>query len=302
MVSVIINCFNGERYLWETLASVCNQTYKDYEIIFWDNCSDDKTPEIAKKFPVRYFRGNSFVPLGQARNLALSKCRGDYIAFMDSDDLWRCDKLEKQVKIFETHSDVGIVLSGFEILNMLKGTKQVALKRSDMVYEFEKFVCNYINFALSTFIIKKDILNKLNVMFDDKLKYTEEYDFFMRACYYTKAYYINDCLATWRYHGGNWTVKLKDELPNEYLINLDNLRAMIDNLDEKYPSVAQRQIFLYHYTKTKSLLSFGKNKDARRLIRPHIFKDLRSFVFWVLTYVPAPISMKIYEKFYSNRS
>ena len=74
-VSVIMNCLNGEQYLREALDSVVAQTYPDWEIVFWDNASQDTSAAIAKSYGgrVRYFRGETTVPLGAARNLAIAE-------------------------------------------------------------------------------------------------------------------------------------------------------------------------------------------------------------------------------------
>ena len=98
-VSIIINCFNGERYLAEAMDSVFCQTYEDWEIIFWDNASTDNCAEIAKSYGerIRYFKSSSIYPLGKARNLAIENARGDFMAFLDCDDLWFPQKLEKQM-------------------------------------------------------------------------------------------------------------------------------------------------------------------------------------------------------------
>lgn len=67
------------------------QTFGDFEVIFWDNGSTDDSPAIAQSYgpKLRYFRGKTTVPLGAARNLALMRARGRYLAFLDCDDLWR---------------------------------------------------------------------------------------------------------------------------------------------------------------------------------------------------------------------
>ena len=101
LVSVIMNCYNGEKYLREAIDSVYSQTYKDWEIIFWDNASTDRSAEIAKSYnsKLKYFRGEKTIPLGAARNKALEKCSGDYVAFLDCDDLWMEDRLKKQMEL-----------------------------------------------------------------------------------------------------------------------------------------------------------------------------------------------------------
>src|SRR5579871_5540987 len=89
-VSVIMNCYNGERFVKQAIDSVYSQTFTNWEIIFWDNASTDRTAEIAGSYDnrLRYFRGEVNVPLGQARRLAMARARGEWLAFVDHDD--RC--------------------------------------------------------------------------------------------------------------------------------------------------------------------------------------------------------------------
>ena len=82
MVSVIMNCLNGDRYLSEAIESVYAQTYPNWEIVFWDNASIDDSSKIAKSYGdrVRYFRNDTTYRLGKVRNLAVSQAQGEYIA------------------------------------------------------------------------------------------------------------------------------------------------------------------------------------------------------------------------------
>ena len=116
LVSVIINCFNGEKYLREALDSVVTQTYKNWEIIFWDNQSTDKSAEIFKSYKdsrLKYYCASSHADiLYEARNYALKKTNGDFIAFLDVDDWWLPNKLEKQIPLF-SDPEVGVVYGNF---------------------------------------------------------------------------------------------------------------------------------------------------------------------------------------------
>ena len=99
LVSIIMNCHNGEKYLQKSLNSVFNQTYKNWELIFYDNRSKDKSKEIIlshKDKRVRYFKTKSMLNLYQARNLAVTKARGKYVCFLDTDDWWVKNKLDLQ--------------------------------------------------------------------------------------------------------------------------------------------------------------------------------------------------------------
>jgi len=118
LVSVIMNCYNGEKYLSEAIDSVYVQTYSNWEIVFWDNASIDSSSEIARSYDsrLRYFCSEYTTPLGEARSLAVSEAKGKYIAFLDCDDLWLPDKLRDQVDIFLKDGSLAIVYGYAEIL------------------------------------------------------------------------------------------------------------------------------------------------------------------------------------------
>ena len=104
LVSIILNCKNGEEYLDETLKSIKNQKYKNWELIFFDNNSSDKSYKIYKKnydTRFRYFKSFKNLKLYKARNLALRKCRGNIIAFIDADDLWTKVYLSSRKNFFK---------------------------------------------------------------------------------------------------------------------------------------------------------------------------------------------------------
>lgn len=118
MVSVIMNCYNSEQYLKEAIDSVYLQEYMNWEIIFWDNASTDRSSEIAKSYnnKLKYYKAESTTMLGEARVLAVEKSSGEYLAFLDCDDYWYPNKLEKQMKIFSSEKDIAVVYSRAELL------------------------------------------------------------------------------------------------------------------------------------------------------------------------------------------
>ena len=99
LVSIIMNCYNGEKFLKEAIDSIYAQTYSNWEIIFWDNASTDDSACIAKSYDdrLKYHLAQETTPLGEARDLALKKINGKYISFLDCDDIW----LPKKLKFFE---------------------------------------------------------------------------------------------------------------------------------------------------------------------------------------------------------
>ena len=113
LVSVVINCYNGENFLKDAIDSVYAQTYQNWEIVFWDNASTDNTRAIACSYQekLRYFKAPKLTNVHVARNLALDKCRGAAVAFLDADDIWLPNKLEKQIELFS--EDNKIIYGGY---------------------------------------------------------------------------------------------------------------------------------------------------------------------------------------------
>ena len=86
LVSVIMNCYNGEKYLRESIDSVVAQTYENWELIFWDNHSTDNSAQIVQSYGdsrIYYFCSQTFTPLGEARNLAIKQSNSEFIAILD---------------------------------------------------------------------------------------------------------------------------------------------------------------------------------------------------------------------------
>lgn len=118
LVSVVIATHNQSRYLGYTIESVLGQTYRTIEVIVVDDGSTDATPEIAARFGerIRYVR-QANTERGAARNHGLKLASGEYIAFLDSDDIWLPSKLEKEVRFLERHPEVGLVYSDRDLID-----------------------------------------------------------------------------------------------------------------------------------------------------------------------------------------
>ena len=117
LVSIIINCKNGRSFLKKSISSVILQTYKNWEIIFFDNCSSDSSILIAKSFKdkrIKIFKANKSLKLYDARNQAIKYAKGKYITFLDTDDFWGRRKLTTQIN-FLNKKKIKILLFKFKI-------------------------------------------------------------------------------------------------------------------------------------------------------------------------------------------
>ena len=105
LVTIVMPSFNTSKYIAETLESVISQTYTDWELIIVDDCSTDNTDEIVRPYlnysRIKFFKNKRNICAAECRNRALREAKGKWIAFLDSDDLWLPEKLEKQISFME---------------------------------------------------------------------------------------------------------------------------------------------------------------------------------------------------------
>lgn len=226
-----MNCHNSQRYLREAVQSILSQTHKNWELIFWDNQSTDKSQEIIKSFKdkrIKYFLAEKFTSLGEARNQAIKVSKGDFIAFLDCDDLWLPKKLERQLPLFKD-IDVGIVISNSIFFNN-KNIEKVLYKKNNKPnngYVFKELIESYF-ISLETAIIRKSCLDEMDEWFDKRFEVIEEFDLFVRLSKNKKLAYKDEILAKWRVHNESLTWQRKDLFPKE-------TRLFIKKIYEKIP-------------------------------------------------------------------
>ena len=219
LVSIIINCYNGEKYLKEAILSIKAQTYKNWELIFWDNRSTDNSVKILKSLKIknlRYFLSKKHTSLYAARNLAIKKAKGEYVAFIDVDDLWEKNKLKKQIKLF--NDEKTIVVYGNLWLKNEKNNKRKKFINYDVKggYIYKNLIQKY-NVGILTTLIKKSLLKKSKVNFDNKYDIIGDYDFFIRLSKKYKFQFIKEPVATYRIHERNLSFLKKEKQIKEFL-------------------------------------------------------------------------------------
>jgi len=210
LVSVIINCFNSEKYLVEAIESVINQTYENWEIIFWDNASDDQSPEIVKSFSdkrIRYFRGNETVLIYSARNLAIKECNGELISFLDCDDIWLPDKLEEQVKLYiQGHK---IIYGGYKIIDQNgKETNEIHNYLRD--FNTRDLLLFRKTISIGSVILESNILKES--LFNDNYQLMGDFELWFRLSLKYKFFNSKTIVELSRQHGENVSHTTKQEL------------------------------------------------------------------------------------------
>lgn len=182
-VSVIIPAYNAARYLAETLASALGQTLTDIEVIVVDDGSKDNTAEVVRAFPaVRYVHQQN-AGVSAARNKGAAHARGEFLAFLDSDDLWHPDKLRQQVEALRQHPDS--VFSRTEAVS--DPSRQAAIQNGqrepgaphELIPDFHtSFLVPYL--TTSTVMVRRSAFEQAKG-FDTSLRIAEDVDFYLRV-------------------------------------------------------------------------------------------------------------------------
>jgi glycosyltransferase involved in cell wall biosynthesis len=201
LVSVLMNCFNGEEYLREAIDSVISQTYENWEIIFWDNRSTDKSKEIFDSYKderLKYYCASEHTDLGNGRANAFKYLDGEYIAVLDVDDVWLPKKLEKQVPMF-SDPEVGIVISDTSFFNK---TKERTLYNGSYPPEGRVFRTLLVDYfvSLETLVLRKSFIKKLDYNFDSDFSFVSDFDIVLRVSEISKLSICKEVLAKWRVH------------------------------------------------------------------------------------------------------
>lgn len=227
LLSVVITTYNYAEYLPTAVESVLNQTYKNLEVIIVNDGSTDNTDEVIAPYlkdeRIKYIKQKN-AGQASAKNCGIKNSKGEYIAFLDADDYWRNDKLERQIKLFDRDTEVGVVYSDIAFINqdgIVNNKMHTPPLHSGYVLQ-ELFIDNFVGF--STSVAKKGCFNKVG-LFDEGLAMAIDWDLWLRiACYYKFAC-INEPLLFYRYGHANMSqnsekrIQCSDFVMRRFLLN-----------------------------------------------------------------------------------
>lgn len=208
-VSIIIPTYNRTQYLGKTLSSILQQTFQDFEIIV----VDDGTPNDDNKIlcepieKLKYIKITNTGGPAKPRNIGIQEAKGEYIAFVDDDDLWLPEKLAKQVAILDNNLDFGLVHGCCQVIDedgIIKneiigrpGNPQV--KHGDVSM---RMIGNW-SVMMPTSFVRKKVIDKVG-FFNEKMPPAgEDMEYWARCSFETKFYYIDEPLVLYRIHHSN---------------------------------------------------------------------------------------------------
>lgn len=290
-VSVNLCCYNGERYLAETLDSIGAQTYKDWELVIVDDGSIDSTGAIVKRYldagwPIRYHWQKN-MGLGCARNKCIELSSGRYIALIDQDDLWLPDKLERQVRAMD--DGISALCYG--------GVMKIDGQGKPIGYDIPKKKSGHLFAALlmqfdinvPTAMIRKAALEDANLNFDANVTASEEYCLFMQLAVKTRFIVISDVLAKYRIHDGALTGKSIARWADEREYTLELIKKNNPGIEEQFQAAFREAWARARYYRARYFLFQGKKSQARSEMRKNIFIAGRYFALYLLLHLPRSV-------------
>ena len=273
-----MNCHNGERFLKQSIESVLNQTYTNFEIIFFDNQSNDDSVKIFNRFNdtrLKYFKSDNFLELSEARIEAWKFIKGEFIAILDTDDIAMPNRFSKQIDYFLSDNNVAVIGGNCQIIN----------DKNKILYET---VLNYSNRQLTHMLDYSFPFNNASLMFRKKYvdevggypkKYTMINDYVLTHKL-SKKYLVmnlNDIISKIRVHKNSLTNKKK-------IINLiEQYRFLLEILSvgNKKKISINNKIYISRYY-IKLLMTYCVRFQLKELI--NLLRELKFYklFFWLI--------------------
>lgn len=285
-VSIIINCHNGEEYLSECIDSIFNQTFIDWEIIFWDNDSSDKSLNIAKSYgsKIRCFTSDTKLSLGHARRLAMQEARGEFIAFLDTDDIWLANHLAKQILFMENNP----------YLASYAGIQEIDSKGAiirDVIPEFSsgpqlRNILRQFEINVPTMMLHRSLVFDYEFLFNPSILIVEEFELFVRIAVDHNIGVINEVLAQYRVHDGGLTqstplIAAKER--NSILEKLIYDRPLVhDEYKDDFVAAFSRSA----YYESRAHAENGDMPRAREVFKEYRFNNLVYFLIYFSFWLP----------------
>lgn len=221
LVSIIMPSYNTGAFIKETIQSVLKQTYENWELLIVDDCSTDNTDEVVLPFlndqRIRYIKNEINSGAAVSRNRALREAKGKWIAFLDSDDLWVPEKLEKQIRFMDVH---GYAFSYTDYMIRLNGEWLPYVYTGPNVVNRRKMY-NYCYFSTITVMYNREKIGLIQI---ENLRKNNDYAMWLQAIEKSNCYRFPECMSFYIKHEGSVSSGRKIKLIKwHYILYKDGL-------------------------------------------------------------------------------
>lgn len=323
LVSVILPTYNRSQYIREAVQSVLEQTFKDFELIIIDDGSTDNTIETVKAFlkdkRIRYVKQEN-AGAAAARNRGLSMSTGNYIAFIDSDDIWEKDKINIQLSIMNALPDVSLVFSDFSSMDRNGNIQNSHLRTyfhvlDEYNLDYEHVFNQYKHFdnigkvywgniyktmifgniiLTSTCMCRKEIFTKVGV-FDTRYKMLEDYDLFLKITQEFNVAIVDRPLVRYQYSNNQLSGEANFDKLCTNLIGIfnKNIAATTEkDFLERNARKIRRRLGMYQAMQAYNYFSHDNVRLAVRFYWQSIRNNpvnYKSYIYLLLSFLPSGI-------------
>ncbi len=269
LISIVMNCYNGEKYLREAIDSVRAQTYPHWELVFWDNRSTDGSAAIAQSYGddrIRYILAPQHTTLGGARRLAVNECRGDFISFLDTDDIYLPENLSRKLEFIEREA-AAVVYGGVIYINEegVERRRRLPLHRSGMILDA---MLRQFETDVPTMMIRRATLLETNLNFDERIFGSEEYDLLLLLSATHRFAVVREYLSKLRHHRSSLTYSVMEKWSADRLLTLAKLKERHPGIDGRFPEAFREAYARAHYYNARWLVQEGRVDEARAVLGP----------------------------------
>ncbi|TAA72296.1 glycosyltransferase family 2 protein [Planococcus salinarum] len=300
LVSIVIPTYNRSNLLQKAISSLQTQTYQNIEIIIVDDCSSDDTEEVVRNMKdarIHYIKHEMNKGGSEARNTGLRQAGGKFIGFLDSDDQWLPEKLEKQLSLFKKNPSAGVVYTGVQVVNGDKVIETVIPQyKGDLLPKL--FEGNCLN-TTSSILVKKELLIEVGG-FDGSLPSCQDWDLYIRLALITKFDFVKEPLVLFFEHDGERITTNKPTSAQGHML-----------IFLKYKETAKQmgnrtfQRFIFYISKIILKIGIGsQSKAIIKLARKVLAEGVKArgtagnnFLYYLLTFVNLKILLIFYKKF-----
>lgn len=293
-VSVIIPTYKRPEKLRSAIQQVLEQSFQAFELIIVSDGSHEETDEVMAAYQehvnIRYFSYPENKGGNHARNVGIKKARGEYIAFLDDDDLWARTKLEKQVELLDENPEVGLVYTGKKTVYPEYNVSYIHAPKAIGDLSEKIFLTNYVG-STSNVMLRKELFDEVG-LFDEHLPSMQDREMWMRICQVTQIGAVDEPLFIYMNESGG------NQISADHRKKLQATQA----IGEKYNDFFQAHPEIYTTFKRGSdeavLRIFQRADDKEQLIKytkryKEEYKDLRSRLVVLSTKVPFKWLLKI---------
>jgi glycosyltransferase involved in cell wall biosynthesis len=255
LISVVIPTYNHAHFLRFALQSVIEQTYQNWEIIIIDNHSSDNTDEVLKQFDfynLRIFKINNNGIIGVSRNVGIKAAKGDWIAFLDSDDIWYKEKLKKSVDAILDNPNINVICTDELMVNKVTREEQILHHGPYCADFYRTLLISGNRLSTSATMVKKSFLEKTGILFRENSEFVtaEDYDFWLQLAYANSGFlFISSIQGEYIIHSTNQS--------GQFIKHFISVEAVLKNHVFSIQSFTDNKQKLWSFVYSRFLINSG---------------------------------------------